>query len=169
MGELGGFLKIHRVGFDKRDPKQRVTDYEPYFGLQDEPELRRQGARCMDCGVPFCHEGCPLGNLIPDWNDLVYRGKWHEAIVQLHATNNFPEFTGRICPAPCESACVLAVNDDPVDDRADRDGHCRARVLRGLGCAGASGTEVPARASAWWARVRRAWPWPPSSIALGTS
>ena len=114
MGELGAFLKIHRVGFDKRDPKQRVADYEPYFGLQDEGELRRQGARCMDCGVPFCHEGCPLGNLIPDWNDLVYRGKWHEAIDQLHATNNFPEFTGRICPAPCESACVLAVNDDPV-------------------------------------------------------
>ena len=68
----------------------------------------------MDCGIPFCHEGCPLGNLIPDWNDLVYRGKWHEAIDQLHATNNFPEFTGRICPAPCESACVLAINDDPV-------------------------------------------------------
>ena len=68
----------------------------------------------MDCGVPFCHEGCPLGNLIPDWNDLVYRGKWREAIDQLHATNNFPEFTGRICPAPCESACVLAINDDPV-------------------------------------------------------
>ena len=68
----------------------------------------------MDCGIPFCHEGCPLGNLIPDWNDLVYRGKWREAIDQLHATNNFPEFTGRICPAPCESACVLAINDDPV-------------------------------------------------------
>ena len=74
----------------------------------------RQGARCMDCGIPFCHEGCPLGNLIPDWNDLVYRGKWRDAIDQLHATNNFPEFTGRICPAPCESACVLAINDEPV-------------------------------------------------------
>src|SRR5579884_1701181 len=114
MGELGAFLKIHRVGFDKRDPRQRVRDYEPYFRLQPEDELRRQGARCMDCGIPFCHEGCPLGNLIPDWNDLVYRGKWREAIDQLHATNNFPEFTGRICPAPCESACVLAINDDPV-------------------------------------------------------
>jgi glutamate synthase (NADPH/NADH) small chain len=114
MGELGAFLKIHRVGFDKRDPRQRVNDYKQYFALQPEPELRRQGARCMDCGIPFCHEGCPLGNLIPDWNDLVYRGKWREAIDQLHATNNFPEFTGRICPAPCESACVLAINDDPV-------------------------------------------------------
>ncbi|HEY2259893.1 MAG TPA: glutamate synthase subunit beta [Solirubrobacteraceae bacterium] len=114
MGELGAFLKIHRVGFDKRDPRQRVRDYNQYFALQPVQELRRQGARCMDCGVPFCHEGCPLGNLIPDWNDLVYRDKWRDAIDQLHATNNFPEFTGLICPAPCESACVLAINDDPV-------------------------------------------------------
>ncbi|MBV9534533.1 MAG: glutamate synthase subunit beta [Solirubrobacterales bacterium] len=114
MGELGAFLKIYRVGFDKRNPGERVRDYHQYFALQPEPELRRQGARCMDCGIPFCHEGCPLGNLIPEWNDLVYRDKWREAIDQLHATNNFPEFTGRICPAPCESACVLAINDDPV-------------------------------------------------------
>jgi glutamate synthase (NADPH) small chain len=114
MGEQGAFLKIHRVGFDKRDPRRRVHDYRQYFELQPEEELRRQGARCMDCGIPFCHEGCPLGNLIPDWNDLVYRGKWREASDQLHLTNNFPEFTGRICPAPCESACVLAINDDPV-------------------------------------------------------
>jgi glutamate synthase (NADPH/NADH) small chain len=114
MGELGAFLKIHRVGFDKRDPGQRVHDYKQYFKLQPDEELQRQGARCMDCGIPFCHEGCPLGNLIPDWNDLVYRDKWRDAIDQLHATNNFPEFTGRICPAPCESACVLAINDDPV-------------------------------------------------------
>jgi len=109
MGELGAFLTIHRVGFDKRDPGERVADYEQYFHLQPEEELARQGARCMDCGVPFCHEGCPLGNLIPDWNDLVYRGLWREAIDTLHATNNFPEFTGTICPAPCESACVLAI------------------------------------------------------------
>ncbi|MBV9818289.1 MAG: glutamate synthase subunit beta [Solirubrobacterales bacterium] len=114
MGELGAFLKIHRVGFDKRDPRARVGDYDQYFALQPEEELQRQGARCMDCGVPFCHEGCPLGNLIPDWNDLVYTGKWRDAIDQLHATNNFPEFTGLICPAPCESACVLAINDDAV-------------------------------------------------------
>ena len=114
MGELGAFLKVHRVGFEKRDPKIRVDDYEQYFGLQPAEELRRQGSRCMDCGVPFCHEGCPLGNLIPDWNDLVYRDKWREAADELHSTNNFPEFTGLICPAPCESACVLAINDDPV-------------------------------------------------------
>ena len=114
MGELGAFLQIHRVGFDKRDARDRVHDYAQYFAVQPAAEIERQGARCMDCGIPFCHEGCPLGNLIPDWNDLVYRGKWREAIDQLHATNNFPEFTGLICPAPCESACVLAINDDPV-------------------------------------------------------
>jgi len=114
MGELGAFLKIHRVGFDKRDPRERVHDYERYFQVQPEAELRRQGARCMDCGIPFCHHGCPLGNLIPDWNDLVYHARWREAIDQAHATNNFPEFTGLICPAPCEAACVLDINDDPV-------------------------------------------------------
>src|SRR3954471_20487155 len=111
MGELRGFIKVHRVGFQKRDPKQRVTDYKQYFSLPEDTELQQQGGRCMDCGVPFCHDGCPLGNLIPDWNDLVYRGQWREAIQQLHATNNFPEFTGLICPAPCESACVLAIDD----------------------------------------------------------
>jgi glutamate synthase (NADPH) small chain len=114
MGELGAFLKIERHGFEKRDPVQRVKDYKTYFELPMAEELQRQGSRCMDCGVPFCHEGCPLGNLIPDWNDLVYRGKWRAAIDSLHSTNNFPEFTGRICPAPCESACVLAINSDPV-------------------------------------------------------
>jgi glutamate synthase (NADPH/NADH) small chain len=114
MGDLGSFIKVHRVGFDKRDPHERVRDYKQYFHTQPEQELQRQGGRCMDCGVPFCHEGCPLGNLIPDWNDLVYRGDWRRAIDQLHATNNFPEFTGLICPAPCESACVLDINDDPV-------------------------------------------------------
>ena len=114
MGELGGFIKVHRVGFQKRDPQTRVHDYKQYFDLPPDDELQRQGGRCMDCGIPFCHEGCPLGNLIPDWNDLVYRGDWREAIEQLHATNNFPEFTGLICHAPCESACVLDINDDAV-------------------------------------------------------
>ncbi len=114
MGELGAFLKVQRVGFQKRDPSERVHDHHQYFALQSDQELRRQGSRCMDCGIPFCHEGCPLGNLIPEWNDLVNRDKWREAIDALHTTNNFPEFTGRICPAPCESACVLAINDDAV-------------------------------------------------------
>ena len=114
MGELGGFLRLERVGFEKRDPHERVHDYRQYFALPDDQVLRDQGGRCMDCGVPFCQEGCPLGNKIPDWNDLVYNDRWQEALVQLHATNNFPEFTGLICPAPCESACVLDINDDAV-------------------------------------------------------
>ncbi|HKO28174.1 MAG TPA: glutamate synthase subunit beta [Solirubrobacteraceae bacterium] len=114
MGQLGGFLRITRAPTPQRDPRARIADFQEVYELLPEDAAREQGARCMDCGVPFCHEGCPLGNLIPDWNDLVYRDKWREAIEQLHATNNFPEFTGRICPAPCESACVLAINDDPV-------------------------------------------------------
>ena len=114
MGDPKGFLRIERAGFEKRDPKERVHDYGQYFSLPDDATLREQGGRCMDCGVPFCHEGCPLGNRIPDWNDLVYRDRWQDALTQLHATNNFPEFTGLICPAPCESACVLDINDDPV-------------------------------------------------------
>src|SRR5918997_298741 len=114
MGELGAFLKITRVPAPERDPRERVRDFKEIYEVLPEDEAARQGARCMECGVPFCHDGCPLGNLIPDWNDLVYKGRWREAIDQLHATNNFPEFTGLICPAPCEPACVLAINDDPV-------------------------------------------------------
>jgi glutamate synthase (NADPH/NADH) small chain len=114
MGELGGFLKLHRVEPRKRPKTERVEDFREYVVLLPQAELREQGARCMDCGIPFCHSGCPLGNLIPDWNDLVYRDRWREAIDALHATNNFPEFTGRICPAPCEAACTLDINDDSV-------------------------------------------------------
>src|SRR5437763_5510289 len=114
MGELGGFLKIHRVDPNKRPKQARVEDFQEFVLLLPQAELQEQGARCMDCGIPFCHSGCPLGNLIPDWNDLVYRDRWRDAIDALHATNNFPEFTGRICPAPCEAACVLDINDDAV-------------------------------------------------------
>ncbi len=114
MGELGAFLKIHRENGPKRPVGERLHDFEEFQESLPVERLQQQGARCMECGVPFCHQGCPLGNLIPDWNDLVYRDRWREAIDQLHATNNFPEFTGRICPAPCEAACVLDINDDPV-------------------------------------------------------
>ena len=93
---------------------ERLKDWREYDLKMPEEKLRAQGARCMDCGIPFCHKGCPLGNIIPDWNDLIYRGRWHEAIDRLHSTNNFPEFTGRVCPAPCEEACVLNINNDPV-------------------------------------------------------
>jgi glutamate synthase (NADPH) small chain len=111
MGELGAFLKIERAGFRHRDAAERVNDVDEFLENRPVEELREQGARCMECGVPFCHNGCPLGNLIPDWNDLVYRDRWADAIRQLHATNNFPEFTGRLCPAPCEAACVLEIRE----------------------------------------------------------
>jgi glutamate synthase (NADPH/NADH) small chain len=111
MGKLGGFLEVERVPAPEREPAVRVGDYREFVNQLPDSALRDQGARCMECGVPFCHNGCPLGNLIPDWNDLVYRDRWREAIDQLHATNNFPEFTGRLCPAPCEAACVLEIRE----------------------------------------------------------
>ena len=114
MADPKGFLKVHRVAAPERNPVERVHDYKEIFLTLPEASLREQASRCMDCGVPFCNDACPLGNLIPDWNDLARTGRWQEAVEQLHATNNFPEFTGLICPAPCESACVLAIDDDPV-------------------------------------------------------
>jgi glutamate synthase (NADPH/NADH) small chain len=114
MGKDTGFLEYGRELAPRRPVTQRVNDwFEIYLDFPEE-RLRTQGARCMDCGVPFCQTGCPVNNLIPDWNDLVYRGRWREAIRQLHATNNFPEFTGRICPAPCEASCVLGINQPAV-------------------------------------------------------
>lgn len=114
MGETTGFLKWGRSGPTRRPVELRLKDWKEVYEPFDSSKLNEQAGRCMDCGIPFCNNGCPLGNLIPDWNDLVYRGHWQEAIERLHATNNFPEFTGRLCPAPCESACVLGVNQDPV-------------------------------------------------------
>src|ERR687895_2176743 len=114
MGDPKGFLKIGRKPTPKRTVEERIQDHRYVYEPMPDDELGGQAARCMDCGVPFCNSGCPLGNLIPDWNDLVRTGNWREAIDQLHATNNFPEFTGLVCPAPCESACVLDINDDPV-------------------------------------------------------
>jgi glutamate synthase (NADPH) small chain len=111
MGKLRGFMEFQRGGQPERDPKERVHDFKEFMGTLPVEGLREQGARCMECGVPFCHHACPVGNLIPDWNDLVYRDRWAEAVVQLHRTNNFPDFTGRLCPAPCEAACVLEINE----------------------------------------------------------
>jgi glutamate synthase (NADPH/NADH) small chain len=114
MGKDTGFIEYTREHAPRRPVTQRVNDwFEIYLDFPEE-KLRTQGARCMDCGVPFCQTGCPVNNLIPDWNDLVYRGRWKEAVRQLHATNNFPEFTGRVCPAPCEASCVLGINQPPV-------------------------------------------------------
>ncbi|MBI4729034.1 MAG: glutamate synthase subunit beta [Acidobacteria bacterium] len=114
MGELGGFLKHARETPERRPVPERLHDWREVYRPFPAERLRAQAARCMDCGIPFCHSGCPLGNLVPEWNDLVFRRDWREASERLHATNNFPEFTGRLCPAPCEGACVLGINDDPV-------------------------------------------------------
>src|SRR5947208_7290016 len=114
MGKVTGFIEIHRKKPPMRPVSERVHDWREVYLPYPEAALRDQAARCMDCGVPFCHDGCPLGNLIPDWNDFVYKNRLEEAIAALHATNNFPEITGRVCPAPCEASCVLNIDDHPV-------------------------------------------------------
>src|SRR5947207_6958861 len=137
MGNPTGFLEIARVNFERRPVTERVRDWKEVYKDFPDDKLKAQASRCMDCGVPFCHQGCPLGNIIPDWNDLVYRGRWQEALARLFATNNFPEFTGRICPAPCEGSCVLGINSDPVTikqvevtiiDRAFQEGWIKPQI-----------------------------------------
>src|SRR6476661_9820429 len=114
MGKITGFVEFHRKKPPARPISERIHDWREVYLPYRETALRDQAARCMDCGVPFCHQGCPLGNLIPEWNELVRLGRWDDAADRLHATNNFPEFTGRLCPAPCEGSCVLGIGDDPV-------------------------------------------------------
>ena len=135
MGNPTGFMEIARVTFERRPIEERILDWKEVYKDFPEDQLKAQASRCMDCGVPFCHQGCPLGNIIPDWNDLVYRDQWKDALQRLLATNNFPEFTGRICPAPCEGSCVLGINADPVTiknieisiiDRAFKEGIVKA-------------------------------------------
>ncbi len=118
MGDIHGFMKHGREVPPRRPVPVRLRDWNEVYEPFDPQHLNAQASRCMDCGIPFCNNGCPLGNLIPDWNDLVYREHWRDAIERLHATNNFPEFTGRLCPAPCEAACVLGINEDPVAIKA---------------------------------------------------
>ncbi|MFL6162793.1 MAG: glutamate synthase subunit beta [Jatrophihabitantaceae bacterium] len=114
MGDITGFLKHGRQLPPRRPVAVRIQDWREVYEPSDDSVTRVQAGRCMDCGIPFCHNGCPLGNLIPEWNDLVYRDRWQDAIARLHATNNFPEFTGRLCPAPCEASCVLGIGQEPV-------------------------------------------------------
>ena len=114
MGKVKGFKEYKRIDEKYIPVRKRLKNYKEFTIAPKETELNLQAARCMDCGVPFCHSGCPLGNLIPDFNDLVYNNNWKEALKVLHSTNNFPEFTGRLCPAPCESACVLGIISPPV-------------------------------------------------------
>ena len=114
MGNVTGFIDFKRTKPRERPIHLRLLDWNEVYLPAAEAEVRDQGARCMDCGIPFCHQGCPLGNQIPDWNDLVYRQRWRAASDRLHATNNFPDFTGRLCPAPCEGSCVLGIHDEAV-------------------------------------------------------
>jgi glutamate synthase (NADPH/NADH) small chain len=114
MGKVTGFMEFDRISEQNIPPQERLKNYKEFVLHLSDDEAKKQGARCMDCGIPFCTSGCPINNIIPDWNDLVYNQNWEEAIEVLHSTNNFPEFTGRICPAPCEAACTLNINDDAV-------------------------------------------------------
>jgi len=175
MGKPTGFIEIVREKPPMRPVQERVHDWREVYLPYPEQALRDQGARCMDCGIPFCHQGCPLGNLIPDWNDFVYRNRWQAALDRLHATNNFPEFTGRLCPAPCEGSCVLGINNQPVTIKSiegaivDR-GFAEGRVLPrpparrtgkrvavvGSGPAGLAAADQLNRAGHWVSVVERA-------------
>src|ERR1017187_7974061 len=114
MGKPTGFMEFKRVHESYASVEQRIKNYHEFITHLTDAEAGQQGARCMDCGIPFCNNGCPVNNIIPDWNDLVYRGNWKQALDVLHSTNNFPEVTGRICPAPCEAACTLTINNDAI-------------------------------------------------------
>ncbi len=169
MGKPTGFMEFARKNAPLTGIAERVLDFDEIYTEHDEEHLSEQGARCMDCGVPFCQSGtgCPIDNLIPEWNDLVYQGRWREALDRLHKTNNFPEFTGRTCPAPCEGACVLGITDPPVTIKNIEN----AIIDRGF----AEGWVVaepptPAPASRWRssARDRRGWPPPISSTRPAT-
>jgi len=175
MGRATGFIEIQRQKQPYRPVGERVRDWREVYLPYPDGELRAQASRCMDCGVPFCHQGCPLGNLIPDWNDFVYRDRWDAAIERLHATNNFPEWTGRLCPAPCEGSCVLGINNSPVTikaveaaiiERAFDEGHVVARppavrtgkrvAVVGSGPAGLAAADQLNRAGHWVTVLERA-------------
>src|SRR3954471_10070985 len=137
MGKPTGFLEFTRELPEKRPVEERIKDYREFVELFSAEKLNQQAARCMDCGVPFCHHGCPLGNIIPEFNDAVYQGNWKQAYDILSLTNNFPEFTGRICPAPCESSCVLGINkpavaieyiEKSIIEKAFADGYAKPRI-----------------------------------------
>ena len=157
MGKVTGFLEYERLEEGYEPVPKRVKNYKEFvIGLNDE-QAKIQSARCMDCGTPFCNSGCPVNNIIPDFNDLVYRGDWKNAIEVLHSTNNFPEFTGRVCPAPCEAACTLNVNDDRGGHQVDRARHHRPRLGRRLGQAAAGGGEDRQDRWPWSAAARPGW------------
>ena len=157
MGKVTGFLEYERLEEGYEPVPERVKNYKEFvIGLNDE-QAKVQSARCMDCGTPFCNSGCPVNNIIPDFNDLVYRGDWKNAIDVLHSTNNFPEFTGRVCPAPCEAACTLNVNDDPVGIKSIEHAIIDRAWAEGWVAAAAAEPSRPARRWPWSAPARPAW------------
>ena len=173
MGKVTGFLEIDRADRRYAPASDRIRHYREFMIPLSEEATRNQAARCMNCGIPYCHTGCPVNNQIPDWNDLVYRGDWEEASRNLHSTNNFPEFTGRVCPAPCEASCTLNLQDESGHDQDDRMRHRRPRLERGLDQAGAARRTGRARRSPSSAPGRRASParsnWPASATTCISS
>ena len=169
MGDPKGFLTTPRQAPTRRPVDLRLKDWREVYEEFPDDRLEKQAGRCMNCGIPFCHQGCPLGNLIPEWNDLVYRDEWREAIERLHATNNFPEFTGTLCPAPCEAACVLAINSDAVTIKQIELQIDRPRVAGGLGRPAARRRPRRARRSRSSGRAPPGWRPPSSSRASATT
>ncbi len=141
MGKITGFLEIEREDRDYAPISERTRHFREFVLPPAEDHVRRQAARCMDCGIPYCHRGCPVNNQIPDWNDLVYHGEWQAAFRNLHSTNNFPEVTGRICPAPCEASCTLNIDDVPVTIKSIECSIADRCVRSGLDRSGAAGRE----------------------------
>ena len=171
MGKPTGFKEFERQAVPYRDPLERAGDFLEIFTAPADVHLRTQGARCMDCGVPFCQSesGCPIDNLIPEWNDLVYQGRWKDALDRLHKTNNFPEFTGRTCPAPCEGACVLGITDPPVTIKNIENAIIDRGFAEGWVDAAAAGSSAPASAWRSSAADRPASPPPRSSTRSATT
>ena len=156
MGKVTGFLEIDRQERKYAPAADRVRHYREFIIPLSEEDTRNQAARCMDCGIPYCHTGCPVNNQIPDWNDLVYNGQWQEASRNLHSTNNFPEFTGRICPAPCEASCTLNIDDTSGHHQDHRMRHRRPRLERRLDQAGiAAGEKTGKKVAVVGSRSRR--------------
>ena len=162
MGKITGFMESGRVPPERRTVAERKGDYREIYQAWPEANSREQGGRCMDCAVPFCHVGCPLGNVIPEFNHQVYLGNWSRALDILLSTNNFPEFTGRICPAPCEASCVLSINSDPVTIEYIEKEISDQAFESGLIQPQPSQPSAPERKWPWWGRVLPAWPRPNS-------
>ncbi len=168
MANPTGFLTVERHDRASEKPAERTHNYREFVKPMAYPEVAKQASRCMDCGIPYCHNGCPVNNQIPDWNNLVYRDQWRAALDNLHSTNNFPEFTGRVCPAPCEASCTLNIDDNRSRSKPS---NARSSIAAGrkAGSSRNLPSERPARTSPWWARDRRGSPAPSNLRAPATA